>query len=1126
MALMITANYVQIATKNKERLDAALLALKNMKERPNLKALKKGDRRQPLPADFDHSITMDHREDFGVPLDRSKNPLDDMESICENKFRRLVLDEAHHVKSDRSLSHRAVFSLKAEQCLLLTATPLLNTSLDVIAYMVLLKAQDSEQMNDWRSKGNVDEILEWVATLPDGDPRLVNHNMYKYFHTGSILDQNAARKYFPRFLSTLMLRRTLGNKIQIGDDEVYTVGQEIPRQEIYHVQLEGNTAERSNYKRLHQTFSSFITKVGTKRGGVSGTDAGGVNWKIVRLMCFASFGTMISNVVESFQQSGVNKIKEWTAADDGGLSVLLAAACTHWNFDPGYVLENPTACLQMLGNSSVKLRFLAGILKYWCIERGDKVLILTDWPATTWVTGIFCKLAGISTEWIRSDFNDQDRAGIIERFNAEDSELLVVVGPSKLLGQGHNFQRCHVAVIMDEHGSLNIKAQDMGRINRFGQKHIQQVYSLFTTQSFDEKRLARSSCKMLTQMLAGGPEAQTYFNDAEQEELSTAATSDADLMNRVTNKATEQATVLICNAFGMEQSFIETKYYNYRVCEMDEYGNFQEWTENSVESDSDDDDEVDLTGRSNGPPTPRTPGMSRAKAARIRAENSSRKAIGAHLGTLTPRKVVANAGLELANRTCLYTHLSKRPYALLTTGVCQECTNAFPDSPQRYCFKMCMDHLNHYVEKLADALDTDWHNAPVAFRKLSSDEQVTLFVDDIAATGWSLNRYLCLGCKPLEVDYKIAEHFSVKNMLTAKPVTVKDKCIHCQTVTECFSDIEELTDLTQCGKDDTIYECEVSEFVRMAYRRTVNGGKETTVTFDYIPCGKHQYAWQQTLLMVDGIYENARTTRTKKLSRAAGFTMAAIFKQCSYHFLTCGQCMPASERGWDNTAENAQLTGRSNIDPVLSTSTELNKALGQTSISDPDHGMIGSQSPSPRNFTLEDLNDPRPSLINLLPYRARTPGTFTDDDIIPNSTPHTFPNLSDEDHDSDLSPRKKARVSGISDGEKTDSNRSDAGNVGDSNLSSDHGLLDEPLKDMARDNGERRDDLSDDEQGQVTDTIDQAHLKKHDETEKAATEVDKETVSQAKQNKRKRGRSESDSGMSRRVLRPRKKTSE
>jgi len=91
---------------------------------------------------------MDYREDFGVPLDRLQNLLDDIESICENKFRRLVLDEAYHVKSNRLLSHRVVLSLKAEQCLLLTATPLLNISLDVIAYIVLLKAQDSEQMND------------------------------------------------------------------------------------------------------------------------------------------------------------------------------------------------------------------------------------------------------------------------------------------------------------------------------------------------------------------------------------------------------------------------------------------------------------------------------------------------------------------------------------------------------------------------------------------------------------------------------------------------------------------------------------------------------------------------------------------------------------------------------------------------------------------------------------------------------------------------------------------------------------------------------------------------------------------------------------------------------------------
>jgi len=49
-----------------------------------------------------------------MPLDRSQNLLDDIESICENKFRRLILDEAYHVKSNRLLLYRAVLSLKAK----------------------------------------------------------------------------------------------------------------------------------------------------------------------------------------------------------------------------------------------------------------------------------------------------------------------------------------------------------------------------------------------------------------------------------------------------------------------------------------------------------------------------------------------------------------------------------------------------------------------------------------------------------------------------------------------------------------------------------------------------------------------------------------------------------------------------------------------------------------------------------------------------------------------------------------------------------------------------------------------------------------------------------------------------
>lgn len=67
-----------------------------------------------------------------------------------------------------------------------------------------------------------------IATLPDGDPRLVNHQMFLYIHTDNVLHQDAARVYFPRFFKTVMLRRTLGDVINLGGKRgKYIVGQEI-----------------------------------------------------------------------------------------------------------------------------------------------------------------------------------------------------------------------------------------------------------------------------------------------------------------------------------------------------------------------------------------------------------------------------------------------------------------------------------------------------------------------------------------------------------------------------------------------------------------------------------------------------------------------------------------------------------------------------------------------------------------------------------------------------------------------------------------------------------------------------------------------------------------------------------
>lgn len=62
---------------------------------------------------------------------------------------------------------------------------------------------------------------------------------------------------------------------------------------------------------------------------------------------------------------------------------------------------------------------------------------------------------------------------------------------------------------------------------------MQQIYHLFINDVFDEKRFFRATLKMLTQMLAGGSEANDFFETAEPLELSSTPTSNADLAERV-----------------------------------------------------------------------------------------------------------------------------------------------------------------------------------------------------------------------------------------------------------------------------------------------------------------------------------------------------------------------------------------------------------------------------------------------------------------------------------------------------------------------------------------------------------------------------------------------------------------
>ncbi|KAI7923635.1 global transactivator [Pyricularia oryzae] len=86
--------------------------------------------------------------------------------------RMLILDEAHTIKNTRTISFNAIarFRERFEACLMLTATPLHNTWVDVFALACLLRGHDIRSLTDFRSvfTDPSDKRTRKTARVPQG----------------------------------------------------------------------------------------------------------------------------------------------------------------------------------------------------------------------------------------------------------------------------------------------------------------------------------------------------------------------------------------------------------------------------------------------------------------------------------------------------------------------------------------------------------------------------------------------------------------------------------------------------------------------------------------------------------------------------------------------------------------------------------------------------------------------------------------------------------------------------------------------------------------------------------------------------------------------------------------------
>src|SRR5438045_8731162 len=76
-------------------------------------------------------------------------------SLFRHCFRRIICDEGHKLKNSRTKNHRAVFKVFAPSVWILTATPMLNSAVDILGYLNLF----------WREEWDLEE--EYDGSLED-----------------------------------------------------------------------------------------------------------------------------------------------------------------------------------------------------------------------------------------------------------------------------------------------------------------------------------------------------------------------------------------------------------------------------------------------------------------------------------------------------------------------------------------------------------------------------------------------------------------------------------------------------------------------------------------------------------------------------------------------------------------------------------------------------------------------------------------------------------------------------------------------------------------------------------------------------------------------------------------------